>query len=189
MFYLSSVTAESSQPLPTAFQPLCCSYPLIHEHELSQLPYLITLTSSWKAWSTFNLIFAEASMYTTLSCRASCCPSSCVTCNREQALIPRILNIRVLQAGFYQHTLHVRAKDPAPSNNNCYLGTAVFTLSALYSWEIDFFWEEVTAIDRLTFQEVPLTPGACTQFCISFPSQADISPLLLLKASPSVSIC
>lgn len=45
--------------------------------------YLITRTSSWKAWSTFILIFADASMYVTLSCRANCCPSSCVTWNSK----------------------------------------------------------------------------------------------------------
>ena len=41
--------------------------------------HLITLTSSWKAWSTFIRILAEASIYVTLSCLASCWPSSWVT--------------------------------------------------------------------------------------------------------------
>lgn len=58
----------------------------LHGHLLEHTPstcsaYLITRTSSWKAWSTFILIFADASIYVTLSCRANCCPSSCVTWN------------------------------------------------------------------------------------------------------------
>lgn len=51
--------------------------------------YLITRTSSWKAWSTFILIFADASIYVTLSCLANCCPSSCVTWNGRQQLCLR----------------------------------------------------------------------------------------------------
>lgn len=42
-------------------------------------PHLMTRTSSWKAWSTFIRILAEASIYVTLSCLASCWPSSWVT--------------------------------------------------------------------------------------------------------------
>lgn len=62
------------------------SLPTLHRHLLKHTPstcsaYLITRTSSWKAWSTFILILADASMYVTLSCLANCCPSSCVTWN------------------------------------------------------------------------------------------------------------
>lgn len=56
--------------------------------------YLITRTSSWKAWSTFILIFADASMYITFSCRANCCPSSCVTWNSKNCVWDTVLTIR-----------------------------------------------------------------------------------------------
>lgn len=56
--------------------------------------YLITRTSSWKAWSTFILIFADASMYVTLSCRANCCPSSCVTWNSKSCVWGTVLTIK-----------------------------------------------------------------------------------------------
>lgn len=49
------------------------------ERSFSSISHLITLTSSWKAWSTFMRILAEASIYVTFSCLASCWPSSWVT--------------------------------------------------------------------------------------------------------------
>lgn len=54
-----------------------------HESDV-QTTHLITLTSSWKAWSTFMRILAEASIYVTFSCLASCWPSSWVTWGKEE---------------------------------------------------------------------------------------------------------
>lgn len=82
-------------------------------------------------------------MYVTLSCRASCWPSSCVTWNRHQ-----LLSSRVLQVGLYHYTLHVRVKDPAPSNNNGYLGTARFSPCPHHTAGKQTFLKEVSAISK-----------------------------------------
>lgn len=95
-------------------------------------------------------------MYITLSCRASCWPSSCVTCKRQQSL-----SSRVLQAGLHQYTLHV--KDPAPSNNNAYLDTAQFSPCPGYTaGKLTCFKGIFCNRQRLTLQEIPPSPGAFT---------------------------
>ena len=40
------------------------------------MPYRTTFTSSWKAWSTFILLLADASMKGMCNCLATSCPSS-----------------------------------------------------------------------------------------------------------------
>lgn len=103
-------------------------------------------------------------MYVTLSCRASCWPSSCVTCNRHQSL-----GSRVLQAGLYQQTLHVLVKDPVLSESNGYLGTAQFAPCPHgTTGKQSFFKVSFCNRQRLTLQEIPLTPDAFSslQFCI-----------------------
>lgn len=52
---------------------------LVESVSSRDIPHLMTRTSSWKAWSTFMRILAEASIYVTFSCLASCWPSSWVT--------------------------------------------------------------------------------------------------------------
>lgn len=97
-------------------------------------------------------------MYVTLSCRASWWPSSGVTCNRHQSL-----STRLLQAALCQYTLHLHVKDPAPSKNNGYLGTAQFSPCPRYTaGKQTFFKGSFCNLQRLTFQEIPLTPGTST---------------------------